>query len=1101
MALVTLLGLHIPSAIPYLVTEGILPAEPSKKEYDWVTSNAPKDDGDEEILATDRCVVWSRGGIPRRIFRFDVEGQAVVQATLACFPAAEEDAGTKLSESGSASEPSPSKKAKKPQAETGNRRSSGWSSRAQSYSSELYSRRYKGHGEDHRLAEGSSAHNGPRLSRALVVALRTQAHIYFLSGSSHVVHLPFEVDSILAAPQGIIIKRKFLLPRPLSTAPPSAPPNSFALSSGLLWNGSSLQHQVPAIGAASQERLLPHQKDLPGLLTDLPVVSEGDQPCLFCLADPLMELQPIVTTDAHKLESLSSVYKPRKSAFSALSSSEDLLYVSSPVEASSQKNSCLRGAPFALALTLNKQTNVYTAWEVSYTASGPLPSKSRTTGSRASGTLSKRRSSFGPGAGTGANTPILYSVHGGRESYGGGGKDQGPNLPLKLYNPAALGPDERHLIETDQLASSLDLDFEVGGLPAKESRRVSSLLARADLTSSQNKLLYPDLAGGNMGPVTGGYNTNYRRGESIGGRYNRNSSMGPLGKSYRASMSAAASTAGSDGGSFYDDAADERMGDSFDATFQGSAPQAGAAPSLRGAVLFRKIESFSAEGRMRGQSVGEPLLGQRIFTVTPPQDPGATHAGSITVYLCIVDKRKQSLLILTFLAEPRLTTKTSRVGKRSRKQETNSHSPGVAIKLINLSQESGIMDAIHLADKDKSRMLVLGADEGGYALLTLRSPWSASTRVALPQKYSSIDYRHFGLQFLIAKRNKPEHRKKHSINQKLMGLDHNSTNGMVDVVDHKGDRCRIQILMRPRDEQVAKVLEICRWILPEKHRGEGIVITWWEVLKWLRTRTETFIDEEWTALTITLTTMAVMFLGKGRRGRTVKEAKHASKQNRPSGGVGVGMKSWNEMLIQESSNGSPYSIWMNNSGWDWCLDLEKGESKRLQATEPKQGHHPPSMVSSAELRASVPLASTKKSSFLVDCVALSREFVLSGPGFLAVGQDGFLPTAEGRDSEIKRTALPTILIGLHLYREELKLNVACSDSGETGAGKLTPILAQLGAWLGWEAWSWKEPSYYSTEDASMQRWLFDEGTTLCFGIPKYTSLAHGTSNYHWTSVS
>ncbi len=33
------------------------------------------------------------------------------------------------------------------------------------------------------------------LSRALVVFLKTQAHIYFLSGTSHVVHMPFEVES------------------------------------------------------------------------------------------------------------------------------------------------------------------------------------------------------------------------------------------------------------------------------------------------------------------------------------------------------------------------------------------------------------------------------------------------------------------------------------------------------------------------------------------------------------------------------------------------------------------------------------------------------------------------------------------------------------------------------------------------------------------------------------------------------------------------------------------------------------------------------------------------------------------------------------------
>ena len=54
----------------------------------------------------------------------------------------------------------------------------------------------------------------------------------------------------------------------------------------------------------------------------------------------------------------------------------------------------------------------------------------------------------------------------------------------------------------------------------------------------------------------------------------------------------------------------------------------------------------------------------------------------------------------------------------------------------------------------------------------------------------------------------------------------------------------------------------------------------------------------------------------------------------------------------------------------------------------------------------------------------------------------------------------------------MKLDVATADSD---AKALTPILAQIGSWLGWETWSWKNTSYYGLEDAEIDYWSFNEG--------------------------
>ena len=78
MASITSLGVHSPSALPYLVVEGILPSNPSEALYRWQTVNSDGSDteenlvGEEELVITDNCVVWSQSGIVRRLFRFDM---------------------------------------------------------------------------------------------------------------------------------------------------------------------------------------------------------------------------------------------------------------------------------------------------------------------------------------------------------------------------------------------------------------------------------------------------------------------------------------------------------------------------------------------------------------------------------------------------------------------------------------------------------------------------------------------------------------------------------------------------------------------------------------------------------------------------------------------------------------------------------------------------------------------------------------------------------------------------------------------------------------------------------------------------------------------
>ena len=153
MSSVQSLGLHEPSALPYLVGESILPSEASSSLYKWSLLHTPNDQGTEsiedEILITELYVVWSRNGQVKRTFNLDVEGEPILHAFVTDF---------------------------KP--------------------------------GDH-PSEAQKDTTDPRsLERGIVIVLKTQAHIFLFSGDTHVVPLSFEVESAFPFPLGFVLQRK-----------------------------------------------------------------------------------------------------------------------------------------------------------------------------------------------------------------------------------------------------------------------------------------------------------------------------------------------------------------------------------------------------------------------------------------------------------------------------------------------------------------------------------------------------------------------------------------------------------------------------------------------------------------------------------------------------------------------------------------------------------------------------------------------------------------------------------------------------------------------------------------------------------------------------
>jgi anaphase-promoting complex subunit 1 len=981
MASVASLGLHRPTGLQYAIQERLLSADPPSTDYTW--HNHFEDDGkstfnDDELLVTPRCVIWSRGGVFRKSYKFDLEKEPVTQALLTSFPSV----GPLASKDNNSLQ--------------------------------------------------NKVHSSNRAT-AIVVFLKTQAHVFFLSGTSHVIHLPFEVESASAAPNGLIIQRKLRVDNlvPASLKFPKVPPNSFVSSQPQPWSAASSQLSTFSIADLGGPKQMPiHNSTLKDMWEPPSLKNDANWPRLFSLSDPLAEMG-LVVAQPHKSESR----RHRRSSIKAtsLDTAEEILHVSRRGEFSHRDSE----HPLILALTWNRETSAYTVWKVSYVGKdGQKIEKQRV----ASGTMSRRRSSFVPGTTTGATTPILGSQQTFRESFAG----NAPGIMSKKSRQ-----DESRDKVTD-FVSSLDPDFEGSTLPRRKSRRVSSMLARSDLSATHERSAFSDLA-------TGHPNTTTRRGESLGSQHGR-TSIGAY--------------AGANGSSFaqapqfnqslnsyleapVDDLLDElRAGGDFEG-FHNMGLDDEEFDALRQEIIFSKVCSVPAEHtNVRYSSQHMPAASQsKIFTLTAPPSAADDQQGN-TVVICILDSDERKLLVLT------LYTKTHKADSDLNGDYTNgtkSEKDVTVVSLGDVMRAKGVIDACRLDDGQVSRMLVLTETPDGYGELSLQAPWSVLMKVPLPAKFTISNIRDLGHD--ATPRAKREGGFKRVLSQgprALRGLCNPKPRGIVDLIDDDGKMHQLQIVLEPRNPHVRRILEVCRAVVAGKRGGEGILVGWWNVMQWLRLESIDVVDMEWSALVVTLFSMVLGLNNtlKPTQNRTHTKRKSRTGPLRSSSGAQSDQENWEIMHTQETSNGNPSPSWADNSGWKWLVEEDDLISQ------------------SKDSNASSPIFMSQrngKTSFLQHHVRLAKDFAGSSFGHDVVS--GCLPSSGNRTIEARKTALTDAFIGLHLLREEQKLNTMESDAFSTGNSSLTPILIQIARWLGWKNWV----QTYEVEEASLLDADYDTG--------------------------
>ncbi|TID14184.1 negative regulator of mitosis [Venturia nashicola] len=1017
MAQVRSLGLHTPSGLPYLIREGLLPSEPHEDSYTWETYN--ESDGHEEVLTTDQCVVWSRGGVVRKAFTFDVEKERVQQAILTWFPSDDHLSLLHWKPKNDDANPKPTKR--------------------------------------QRLLQSSGQN---RLSRALVVFLNHQAHIYFISGASHVINLHFEVERAFPSPRGLIIQRKLpadvvpttpiLGSRPGMSGGPT-PYNSFAspFAARQSHHDASFRRSSATFGKFASTPKGPETS----LQLNFDLLKRSKSPAAdslprhFCLTNPLSEFGLVVHAPSEPQQKTSHPVGATSEDLESLNKEEEIIYVSPTTEVADEDNA---PSPLTLVVTLNQNRRIYSVWQAMYADSKPLSSlsngKKTTTNAKV-----RRRSSF---VTTGATTtPAVRGVDKLRESLG-------PSKRIKKVPQlnASQSTAQSEANDEDLMVSQLDPDFEARQ-PAKESRRVSGMLSRADLSTSFDRSAFQELASQRVHGRTS-LGPSGRRGVSLGGPNDRSSLGIGAHRKLRSSTPGAFARLSLDESSALglgidgeDSTMTDNLGDLDDIfethaeldAFDFQQPFGG----LRKEILVTKFAEIPMSDSVPlkysfGSVVQTAPSTIKVFTVTSPRTSSEGYHQGQRFFLHIMNRESKDHVQVEYS-----------VRARQNPRDSTPHSSPVPIAICRtVTRLTGHLDVMKMTDNKISRVLCL-EEKSGHSRLRLYAPWSpeTSSEVFLDRLRLSNPY---GIS--SDPNSTPSSAgKQRTVDcpRRMVQLLHPDLDGSVSLRDIDDQLHRIQIQLGSHNDFISKIFELCLYVLPA-WTGDLLMSVWWIQHQ----DSPDGEQREWNALMEAIFIVALSLdedAGKRRRHETpmqVQTKSPAKPHHPPPADAFTRM-----MDIEQAWNSS--GTW-SSPAWSWTVDS-------INTAKPLSRHR---TATNAH-------------------ILTAREFVKSPKG-----QDILRPLRSNPD--IVQLMVSMLLTTLHLFREEQKLDCMAASSDKNTSGDLTPILAQLGRWLGWPNWDWKAGQYYGYEMKAAAEFGFEDLTIRAFTSSSHLmSTGNPPSIYAW----
>jgi anaphase-promoting complex subunit 1 len=372
----------------------------------------------------------------------------------------------------------------------------------------------------------------------------------------------------------------------------------------------------------------------------------------------------------------------------------------------------------------------------------------------------------------------------------------------------------------------------------------------------------------------------------------------------------------------------------------------------------------------------------------------------------------------------------------------------IAKKVVRLKGQS---DALKIQDGRIARVLCL-RNRGVESTLQLYAPWSPETAYTVSLDRLRI-FNPYDAGLVPSSSPRTVGKQRTLLETKaLTQISNSGPHGIVSLRDIDGKLHQIQLQLSPRNDTLARLLRVLLFVMPS-WLGDYFLCIWWN--RYMATHED--VRNEWHAFALAIFSIALA-LDEGATGRRKSEVQNPKSSPSKSRKVSVSsLEAFEHMLQCEVTWGD--NAVPHYSGWSW--------TNRTTTS----GMKAPSSVAAL--------------------VSEARDFVRS-----KVGQDVSSPLRAS--PELVRLALSRILASLHLFREELKFDnsTEARDILTIGSIDLGIVIAQLGRWMSWTSWDWKDGHYYAAECPSHSG--FDDATIrACSGLAHPLASQNPPSLYAW----
>lgn len=822
------LGIHRPSALPYLISESVLPENHTSKDYIWKVYPGPSHDSEDEVLYTSNCVVWSQDGHVRKVFNFDSAKQPVSHALITRFR------NDPLSKTGSTA----SKSANHVISYTPNAYASRWGTRSQ---------------RDPRNLLSMSASDSNAFNRALVIILKSEMHIHYLVGSNYVLNVPFDVEKAFPAVDGLVVQRKAttISKEPLTPTIPAPPPNSFTSSQPYLFS----QPRSPELRANRyRPSVLPPSPsahfNLDALYQDLTKGPEphvvDELPRFYSLENPLSDLAPVSHASVCRQPRF-----PRPGApsgpiveYDMLDPAEELVYVSAQDELAETAER--DDDPLFLLVTVNRELGQITVWQAWYLQP---PKLSDLLSQRAAhqAAKAKRPSSVMTSRTAGASTPALKP----RDHRDRVRESFAASTRLSIASTTRPSQDDEEV-----MASQMDPEYLLKK-PSGGTRRVSSILSRGDVGNSDPSIKQTALGASFSGagrryPSMGSFTDRDRR--SFGGNQSlRKSRASTPGSIFSKSIGPDDATE-LERSRLQDYNDESESAERLIAATQRSAGTEsvlGSSPDgLRKELVIRKLDVFMTDVSNSGSTAIEDLI--KVFPlVHPPQ----SEQKSCLISLYILDTSSKSMTTVKLRVQEKSESR-SRLGK-------DMLDPYMPIPfLCDRNITHNIADITKLQDSRATAIAYLSVKSQELGIIPARGvtwslPISRHVRLAHPSDVAGILHA-----------NVKEVTQKSTPLQWPCKLQYPGNSGKITITSLNGLHNRFQLRLSPRSAAVRQILELCQLVLPAKEGG-SIAAIWCNVHHRFAVdeiQLTNGLDIEWEAMIISIFAFAAGSIGRTLRG-------------------------------------------------------------------------------------------------------------------------------------------------------------------------------------------------------------------------------------------